>query len=340
MREATPTVSAELTDAGFIDLCYTRLLGRAAEEIAMSSLLAQLESGATTRDALVAVLLRSEEFESQFASREAYPAGHFCSALPSAEERARYVRDAGCESIAGVDLRADTQTALAQEFATYYPDCPLVLTQESSKRYYAENLSFPFSDAFILYSFIRRHRPRRFIEIGSGFSSAACLDSLDALGLSDTQCWFVEPYPQLLHTLLREEDSRHTILPMLVQNVELKLFDSLEAGDILFIDSTHVSKINSDVNREIFDILPRLKPGVLIHIHDIYWPFNYPQPWISEGRAWNEAYVVRAFLQFNDAFRILYFNSYIHPKVRKSVFAPLCVDIGGNVGGSLWLERV
>lgn len=305
----------------------------------MSSLLAQLESGATTRDQLVVVLLHSPEFEAQFASREAYSAGHFFSALPSAEERARYVRDAKRESIAGVDLQIDTQTALAREFATYYPDCPLAWTHDVSKRYYAENLSFPFSDAFILYGFIRRHRPRRFIEIGSGFSSAACLDSLDALGLTATQCWFVEPYPQLLHTLLRDDDSRHTVLPMGVQDVDLELFDTLEAGDILFIDSTHVSKINSDVNREIFDILPRLKPGVLIHIHDIYWPFDYPKPWIAEGRAWNEAYLVRAFLQFNNAFRILYFNSYIHRKLNKSVFKALGVDIGKNIGGSLWLER-
>ncbi|MDZ7783599.1 MAG: class I SAM-dependent methyltransferase [Halioglobus sp.] len=332
--------SGGLTNADFIDLCYERILGRVADKKSRSNLLARLESGKTTRDSIVVDLLQSPEFESQLACREAYPAGHFFSALPSAEERARYVLDARCESIAGVDLQTATQTALAQEFATYYSECPLVHTKDAAKRYYSENMSFPFSDAFILYGFIRRYRPRRFIEIGSGFSSAACLDSLDALGLSDTQCWFVEPYPQLLHTLLRKQDARHEVLPMLVQQVDLKLFDSLEAGDILFIDSTHVSKINSDVNHEIFHILPHLKPGVLIHIHDIYWPFDYPQEWISEGRAWNEAYVVRAFLQFNDAFRILYFNSYLHPEVRKSVFAPLGVDIGANDGGSLWIERV
>jgi predicted O-methyltransferase YrrM len=212
--------------------------------------------------------------------------------------------------------------------------------KDESKRYYAENVSFPFSDAFIFYCFIRRYSPRRIIEIGSGFSSAAALDSLDSLGKNDTQCWFIEPYPRLLQSLLREADTRHGVLPSAVQEVDLTVFDSLAAGDILFIDSTHVSKINSDVNYEIFDILPRLKPGVLIHIHDIYWPFDYPEEWIHEGRAWTESYLVRAFLQFNNDFRILYFNSYLHPKVRRSLFVPLGVDLGENDGGSLWLERV
>ncbi len=89
------------------------------------------------------------------------------------------------------------------------------------------------------------------------------------------------------------------------------------------------------MNWEIFEILPRLKPGVLIHVHDIYWPFDYPQEWIREGRAWTEAYVLRAFLQFNNDFQIVYFSSYLHPKVRETVFTPLGVDIGANDGGSL-----
>lgn len=328
-----------MTDSEFIDLCYERILGRAANIAVKTLLIAQFKVRITTRDAFVADLLQCPEFESQFLSREAFPSGHFFSALASGEERKRYVRDTSCESIAGIDLRIAEQTALAEEFATYYAQCPLVRTKNTSKRYYSDNPSFPFSDAFIFFCFIRRYSPRKIVEIGSGFSSAACLDSLDALGLNDTKCWFVEPYPALLRSLLRKQDSRHEILPQPLQEVDLSLFESLEAGDILFIDSTHVSKINSDVNREIFDIMPRLKPGVIIHIHDIYWPFDYPEEWIREGRAWTEAYLVRAFLQFNDAFRILYFNSYLHPRLREPVFTPRDVDIGANDGGSLWLVR-
>ncbi|MCB1706254.1 MAG: class I SAM-dependent methyltransferase [Halioglobus sp.] len=329
-----------MTDSEYIDLCYERILGRAASKADKLALIVQFKARLTTRETFVTGLLHSAEFESQLASREPYPSGHFFSALASREERARYARDASCESIAGINLRVAEQTALAETFAAYYSQCPLARTQDPTKRYHGDNASFPFSDAYVFYCFIRHYRPRRIIEFGSGFSSAACLDSLDALALDDTQCWFIDPYPALVRSLLGSLDERHSILAALAQEVDLELFESLEAGDILFIDSTHVSKINSDVNRIFFDIMPRLKPGVIIHIHDIYWPFDYPDEWIQEGRAWNEAYLVRAFLQFNDAFEILYFNSFLHPRIRETVFAPPGVDIGANDGGSLWLVRV
>tara|TARA_R110002049_G_scaffold23490_15_gene82697 strand:- start:425 stop:1585 length:1161 start_codon:yes stop_codon:yes gene_type:complete len=334
------TSAPTLSDTEFLELCYQGILGRAPSAKDRASFSSQFEAGAMTRDEFVCEILQCSEFASHSANREAYPAGHFFSALPSAQERAQYIRDTSCESVAGIDLRLTEQTALAKAFASYFFDCPLVRFKDESKRYYSDNVSFPFSDAFIFYCFIRRYNPRQIIEIGSGFSSAAALDSLDALGKSDTRCWFIEPYPRLLRSLLRKEDTRHGILSSAVQEVDLTFFDSLAAGDILFIDSTHVSKISSDVNYEIFDILPRLKPGVLIHIHDIYWPFDYPDEWVQEGRAWTESYLVRAFLQFNNDFRILYFNSYLHPKIRDSLFTPLGVDLGQNDGGSLWLERV
>lgn len=327
------------TDTEFIELCYHKILGRTADEPARTHLLAALDSGHTTRDAFVVNLLQSPEFESHQASREAFPAGHYFSALPSDEDRARYSRDIARESIPGITLRIEEQTLIYHEFAAYFADCPLAVVPAGDRRYYGSNPAFPFADAFVLHSFIRHHRPKRIIEIGSGFSSAAILDTLDFLGDSNTCCWFVEPYPQLLRSLLREQDKRHTILPCRVQDTDIAIFDALEPGDILFIDSTHVSKLDSDVNYEIFEILPRLKPGVIVHFHDIFWPFTYPEEWVCEGRAWTEAYLVRAFLQFNNAFRILYFSSYLHPKVRLTASEPFCVNFGPNDGGSLWIER-
>ena len=96
------------------------------------------------------------------------------------------------------------------------------------------------------------------------------------------------------------------------------MFDQLESRDVLFIDSTHVSKLGSDVNYIFFEILPRLKPGVVIHLHDIYVGFEYPKPWVTEDRAWNEAYLLRAFLEYNERFRILLFISY-HAECLRSV---------------------
>ncbi len=110
------------------------------------------------------------------------------------------------------------------------------------------------------------------------------------------------------------------------------------AGDVVFIDSSHVVKIGSDVAYILFHILPELQPGVIVHFHDILWPFEYPEDWLCEGRAWNEAYVLRAFLQFNEAFDILYFNSYIwhHHAERLQQKMPLCMK---NPGGSIWLQK-
>jgi hypothetical protein len=105
------------------------------------------------------------------------------------------------------------------------------------------------------------------------------------------------------------------------------------------VDSSHVSKTGSDVNYYLFQILPRLKPGVVIHIHDMFWPFEYLEEWVlSEKRSWNEAYLVHAFLQYNSAFEIVYWNNYAFHFLSAELRAamPLCL---GNEGGSLWLRK-
>ena len=107
---------------------------------------------------------------------------------------------------------------------------------------------------------------------------------------------------------------------------------------ILFIDSTHVSKIGSDVNSLLFDILPKLNRGVYVHFHDVFYPFEYPQEWVYQGLAWNEAYILRAFLQHNDAFKIVFFNTYLELFYREKFenSMPLCLK---NPGGSIWLTK-
>ena len=109
-------------------------------------------------------------------------------------------------------------------------------------------------------------------------------------------------------------------------------------NDILFIDSTHVSKLGSDVNRIFFEILPTLQPGVLIHFHDIFWPFEYPSDWVKKGFAWNEAYILRAFLEFNDSFEIIFFASFLHTHHHAwfQENMPLWLK---NSGGNIWLRR-
>lgn len=176
--------------------------------------------------------------------------------------------------------------------------------------------------------------------MGSGYSSCLLLDVRDRLQLSDTAITFIEPYPDLLYRLLRnEQPERARIIGKPVQDVETSRFEALEANDVLFIDSTHVSKIDSDVNHHLFRILPRLKSGVFIHFHDIFYPFEYPREWIfDENRSWNENYILRAFLMHNDQYEIFFFNSALEAKAQDSDRAQ-CPLFFKNSGGSLWLRK-
>ncbi|MGQ0431989.1 MAG: class I SAM-dependent methyltransferase, partial [Microthrixaceae bacterium] len=123
-----------------------------------------------------------------------------------------------------------------------------------------------------------------------------------------------------------------------VQEVDLSVFRELEAGDILFLDTSHVSRFGSDVNDLFVRVIPSVAPGVLIHIHDIFWPFDFPLEWLEEGRAWNEAYVLRSFLQFNDSFEILLWNDWLATHHRELIAAELPRMLEAP-GGSIWLRR-
>jgi predicted O-methyltransferase YrrM len=181
--------------------------------------------------------------------------------------------------------------------------------------------------------------PKRIIEVGSGHSSALMLDTIEHAEGLDVHTTFIEPFPARLHSVLRDQDRRtSTIIERRVQDVPLATFETLEADDILFIDSSHVSKVGSDLNYLVFDVLPRLAEGVVVHVHDIFWPFEYPLEWIRAGRAWNEIYLLRAFLQYNEAFDVTLFNHYVGEKHAAFFEAhmPLFLE---NTGGSLWLRK-
>lgn len=291
----------------------------------------------TERDALRAELARCKSSAGEFV-----PAGHFYSAVPSIPQvRADEQRLFGSapRTLPGVDLREAEQRALLESFQPYYDEQPFPRQRTPPRRYFFENPAYSYSDAIFLYCMLRHARPRRVVEVGSGYSSCVTLDTNELHFGGAIDCTFIEPYPETLRSLLREGDEeRICILPRDVQRVDLATFERLEANDILFIDSTHVSKIGSDVNFLLFEVLPRLAPGVYVHFHDTFHPFEYPRAWIYEGRAWNEAYLLRSFLTFNDAFQIVLFNTFMET-FHEAWFRrhmPLCLE---NPGGSLWLRR-
>ena len=266
--------------------------------------------------------------------------GHFYSPIPSLDEirsREAELFENAPPSLPGIELRAEEQIALIRELAKFYPELPFPREQSPDSRYWFENWAYSYADAIFLYSMLRHLQPRRVIEVGSGFSSAAMLDTADRW-LPETSFTFIDPDTSTLDALLRPNDrERISVVKARLQDVPLNTFDALKANDVLFIDSTHVSKTGSDVNRIIFEILPRLASGVYIHFHDVFYPFEYPKAWVYEGRAWNEDYILRAFLEFNDAFDIVLFGTWL-AQFHRDLLAELMPLTLENPGGSLWLR--
>lgn len=269
------------------------------------------------------------------------PPGHFYSPLPSPEEIARaFARGGFGPPFPGVDLNEAGQFARLERFAGFYAEQPFPEQPAADRRFHLDNNSYGHYDAIMLYSMLREAQPRRVVEVGSGFSSAAMLDLSEHALARRIEFTFIDPDMSRLKPLLRPDDTaRCTLVERCVQDVPLDVFARLGENDVLFIDSSHVSKIGSDVNRIYFDILPALAPGVLIHIHDVAGNLEYPRDWLEAGRAWNEQYLLRAFLMYNPAFRMELFTSWLM-NVRHAWFQekmPLCARGGG---GQMWLRKL
>jgi hypothetical protein len=283
--------------------------------------------------------LNAELYEYQ----RGWPPGHFYSPIPSIKEiksKEENIFNNIPSKIPVVNLNEREQIQLLHKLKKYYGDQPFGAHKKVNLRYFFENPNYSYGEAIILYCMIRYTQPKKVIEVGSGYSSCVILDTNELFFDNAISCTFIDPYPQLLQSLAKNGDrERIEIIPENIQDINKDKFWELSAGDILFIDSPHVSKVNSDVNHIFFEILPCIKSGVYIHFHDIIYPFEYPKEWIYQGRAWNEVYLLRAFLQYNNAFRIQFFNSFI-AHFYKDILAnamPTCMK---NPGTSIWLQKI
>lgn len=209
------------------------------------------------------------------------------------------------------------------------------------------NGAFEWMDARLLYYFILKNKPKNIIEIGCGNSTKLIIDLVQKKNLS-TNIICIEPFPQKFLLDLHKENKIFLIQEKL-ENVELELFSILKSNDILFIDSSHVLKINSDVMYYINNIFPVLNNEVYIHIHDIFLPYEYPKEWLQEGRFWNEQYFIYAFLMNNNDYKIIFGNNYARNKLfnkfvelQKDYFETKCItDIMKPFGGgSLWIKKI
>lgn len=273
-----------------------------------------------------------------------FPIGHFYSLYPDLQEleKKKSLIYSENKNVLDINLCESEQIEILHKMVELYTTIPawevLGNGKESKFRYRYKNSIFSSSDAIVLHCMLRLLKPNKLIEVGSGWSSAVSLDTNEFYMNNSIDMTFIEPYSERLKMLLKGSDNIN-LLTKDLQEVPVEVFESLEAGDFLFIDSTHVSKIGSDVNYLFFEIMPRLKSGVFIHFHDIFYPFEYPEKWIKRGQIWNELYLLRAFLQNNEAYRIIYFQSMMEYKYREIISDcwPLAHFSGG---GSFYIKKL
>lgn len=271
-----------------------------------------------------------------------FPSGHFYSPIVSVKDlqkRQDYIwQENEKEELEGIDLNLQTQIQLIKKFEFFYPELPFKPEPVDNLRYYFKNRFYSYTDAILLYGMLRHFKPNNIIEIGSGFSSALMMDVNDMFFKSKIKLKFIEPFPTRLKSLMGIKESKNVeLIEDNLQNIPLHIFNALEKGDILFIDSSHIVKTGSDVNHILFKILPILNSGVLIHFHDIFYPFEYPKKWVLNGFNWNETYFLKSFLMYNSNYEIILFSDYLH-KYYKSIFQNMPLTYRGT-GGNLWIMK-
>jgi predicted O-methyltransferase YrrM len=239
----------------------------------------------------------------------------------------------------GVYWNGEAQLALVAELSKQEP-MRFPKTSDDPKEFYSTNPAFSPHDAWALQAMLRHQRPGQMVELGSGWTSLLAARVNREFLDRKMKLTCVDPY---LQQFLRSGvDGITEIVERGAEDLPLSFFEELEAGDILFIDSTHTVKTGSDVVYLFGEVVPRLQPGVIVHIHDIFLPGEYPPQWVLSGWSWNEQYLVQAFLAFNREFEVLLSLGWLahrHPEVVEAAVPDFESFYPGR-GGSLWLRRV
>lgn len=272
---------------------------------------------------------------------------HFYSPVPDAQALPERVW-APSERLVGIDLAVEEQldrlAAFEEQYASEYQAFPLQSTP-GRPGFHLTNRSFGPGDAETLHCMVRDLTPSRVIEIGSGMSTWVidrALAANEADGAPAAAFTVIDPAPS---EAARTARSVTEVCPQLVQDIELSRFEALEAGDLLFIDSTHVATTGSDVVVEYLQILPRLRPGVVVHAHDIFLPHEYPRSWVVDRHIfWNEQYLLAAFLSLNPSFRVLWSGHHLYRRHHAALAAaiPSLADLDPVVDpgpSSFWVVR-
>jgi len=291
--------------------------------------------------AVVPLFLKSGKFRDVFPAWEQHDFHvtpvHFYQPIPDTRSLPETLWNRPSKLV-GIDVNEALQLdLLRKEFPKLkheYDQLPATPTGEVP-RFYLNNGLFGGIDALVAYCMVRHFQPRLIIEVGSGLSSLLLSEA--AMKSKGASLICIEPFPQ---EFLKEGFAGlDRLIEKKVQDVDLEFFSQLQSGDVLFIDSSHTVKIGGDVNYLFLEVLPRLKPGVIIHVHDIFLPFDYRRDWVMEEfRFWTEQYLLQAFLTFNSEFEVLMANNYLsyyYEADLKNTFPTL----NSWIGGSFWMRR-
>jgi hypothetical protein len=325
-----------------ITALYSGMLNRAPAEKELKNWVGALEAGMSPA-AVATAFCKSREHQAKEEVHSVFRPGHFHSpVVDPSTVRSYWERERGSEpsDISAINVDPAPMLGIWNRNLDFIKSTPFTDEQVPNNRYYYTGGPFPWGDGIGLRMMINELMPRRIVEIGSGFSTACMLDSADHIGLDSLQITCIEPYPDRLLSLMRAKDhDRVKLLQKFVQDVPEDVVDELEPGDILFIDSTHVLKTGSDVHFEFFHLIPRLKQGVVVHFHDVPYPFEYPPEWVFEKNySWNEAYALRLFLMFNNAFEVTFWGSLLARSYTDNIRSDFPTFLR-NPGTSIWLRR-
>ncbi len=342
----TPVDSVKVTrDLGSTNL----IMGQIADEVARGNIATVELSQFIAR--VMPHCLHRKEFPQSFLLWERHgfhvTPVHFYQPIPDTQNLPKTLWDTP-STLPGIDMNESMQrNLLRKDFRSFQNEYEQFPTEPaaSPSRFHFNNGLFDGIDALLAYCMVRHFQPRLIIEIGSGYSSLLLGEAVAKNAQSKLTC--IEPFPQ--EFLKSGFPGLHRLIEKKVEEIEVEFFSELNSGDVLFIDSSHTVKIGGDVNYLFLEVLPRLKPGVIVHIHDIFLPFDYRRDWVvDEFRFWGEQYLLHAFLTFNSEFEVLMASSYMAHKYLDDLKAafPSLENLGTSSpnsakwgGGSFWMRR-
>lgn len=278
---------------------------------------------------LVRRLLERGGFQLVYASYDS-PIPDLASLPPAFFDRPSPLRGITFSEAVQIEFLEQQLADFCREF-----DPPKSAAESGPHRFYLRNSTYESVDAELLYAMVRQFQPRRIMELGSGFSTLIIREALarDQTAVADV----LRTYDPYRSDLVPPEIA---VTAQAAQDIPEARFEELEADDLLFVDTSHTVKLGGDVNRIVLDILPTLRPGVIVHFHDIFLPFPYSRGHLADAHFWTEQYLLQAFLSGNPDWEVL-FGAFAVARAAPDRLAAVVPSFGPGVNpGAFWIRRL